>query len=41
MKSQENWFKFVISGSIEDYLNYINSSKKEEVAQGGGNTFYN
>lgn len=34
MESDKNWLKFIISGSVEDYLNYVNSCKNSNIAEG-------
>lgn len=41
MKSQENWLKFVISGRVEDYLDFVNSCRSEEIDHGGRNSLHN
>lgn len=41
MEKEKNWLKFVISGSVSDYLKYTESCRKENISEGSSNAFYN
>lgn len=41
MEKEKNWLKFVISGSVSDYLHYAEACKKENISEGNANAFYN
>lgn len=34
MESDKNWLKFIISGRVDDYLNYINFCKSKSITEG-------
>ena len=41
METDKNWIRFIKSGKIADYLNFVNSCKENELSGGYGNTVYN
>lgn len=41
METDKNWIKFIKSGKVADYLNFVNSCKENELSGGYGNTVYN
>ena len=41
MESQKDWLKFVISGSVKDYIKYTDSCKKERIFGGESVEFHN
>lgn len=40
MSAQKDWLKFIISGSVSDYLKYIDSCRKENLNGDGNNAFF-
>lgn len=40
MKNEKAWKKFLFSGKVEDYLNFVNSHREKELSEGIGNAFY-
>lgn len=41
MKTEKSWEKFLFSGKVDDYLNFVNSRREKEISEGNGNAFYN
>jgi len=41
MEPQKNWLKFVISGRVDDYLNFVNSCRKHNISEDNTDAFYN
>ena len=40
MEQNEYWNKFIRSGKISDYINYVNSCKENGILERNDNTFY-
>ncbi len=40
MIEQEKWLKFIITGKIDDYLEYKTNCKKANLYGGGQNSFF-
>ena len=40
MEQQKSWLKFVISGKVNDYLEYVNSCRKQNISEDNTNAFY-
>ena len=38
---ENEWLKFIKSGSVADYLKYVDSCKENKISDGVTNTFYN
>ena len=41
MGVEKSWDKFLKSGSVSDYLNFVNSRKENEISEGNIDAFYN
>lgn len=41
MHTDKNWIKFIKSGKIADYLQFVNSAKENDLRDGVANTVYN
>lgn len=41
MSIEEKWFKFVISGKVDDYLNYINACRLDSSDRGEHDSIHN
>ncbi|MBR7133901.1 MAG: hypothetical protein IKD04_10270 [Clostridia bacterium] len=41
MDTDKSWIRFIKSGKVADYLNYVNSCKENEISDGITNTVYN
>ncbi len=41
METEKSWEKFLQSGSINDYLTFVNSRKENEIIEGIRDAFYN
>ena len=40
MDREKNWLRFITSGKVEDYLNYVNSCRGSEIIGTGDNPIY-
>ena len=40
MDIDKNWNNFIKSGSVADYLTYVNSCKEKNIFDGATNTFH-
>lgn len=41
MQTDKNWIKFIKSGKVADYLQFVNSVKENDLRDGAANTVYN
>ncbi len=41
MEIEKSWEKFLKSGSVNDYLTFVNSRKEHEISEGSRDAFYN
>lgn len=41
MQSDKPWEDFLSSGSVADYLEFVNSRRERENSEGNGNTLHN
>ncbi len=41
METEKNWIKFIKSGKVADYLQFVNSVKEKDLRDGTANTVYN
>ena len=41
MNKNENWLKFVITGSVKDYLNYKEKAENTQLKRGEGSAYCN
>ena len=41
MEMDKNWIKFIKSGKVADYLQFVNSVKEKDLRDGTTNTVYN
>jgi hypothetical protein len=41
MDTDKSWIKFMKSGSVADYLTYVNSCKEKNIFDGATNTIHN
>lgn len=41
MEMDKNWIKFIKSGKVADYLQFVNSVKERDLRDGATNTVYN
>ena len=41
MNDLQKWEKFILSGKIDDYLNYKTECKSKELIGGESNSYYN
>lgn len=40
MELEKSWIKFIRSGSVADYLSYVNSCKEKEIIDSTTNTIH-
>ncbi len=41
MEKEKFWLKFIISGKAEDYINYSNKKREEEICEVDNYSLYN
>ncbi len=41
MERNKNWFRFILSGRVEDYIRYSDSCKQDKLLGGEDNSFFN
>jgi hypothetical protein len=41
LENDKNWIKFIKSGKVADYLQFVNSVKEKDLRDGTANTVYN
>ncbi len=41
METENAWFRFMKSGKVDDYLNFVETHKENKISERNGDSFYN